>query len=462
MVQIVNRVDPWENLGSGLGQGIGSGLSALLEHKVNEISINKATKDIKDAFPGVDEKQVRLAAKDPDFRKEFYKQQSKMASNIAYNNSINKAQQSFQQPQSQQQNFAQPTQAPIGAAINEQQQLLQQHEPSSALGQLYQEAGLPLGTETPQNAQAQFQQQPQEQPVEAQPQQQQPAEKPKNIYRAILETPDLPLDPKERATFEKLAQKQDHFLKKEERAERKESREDEKIRRESFSESAKERSELLSSGRQSRENLKELGDLEDLEKSGNLDTPGYVSFLERSGFDIPALMNPESEAFQKITTLGMFRGLKDATRGQITNREVEGFAKTIPSLLQSPEGRKRVTSGMKYINRINLAYTDGLKGIVEESVKNKEPLPVDWREQLDTKVEKQIDTLVKKFKEDLAKPVPKGQNKLITALQAGAGDLVGSIPSLAKTAGKVGLGAFGGSKFGVPGAVIGGLGGLLV
>ncbi len=245
-----------------------------------------------------------------------------------------------------------------------------------------------------------------------------------NRYEQILKNPKL--KPEHRLKIEKMAQQERLAEKKEARELRKELREEEKIARESFSESGKERAELLASGRQSRENLKELTDLEDLEKTGNLDTPGYVAFLERSGFDIPALMNPESEAFQKITTLGMFRGLKDATRGQITNREVEGFAKTIPSLLQSPEGRKRVTAGMKYINRINLAYTDGLKEIVEKAVKNKEPLPVDWREELDTKLEKKIDSLVKKFKEDLSKPVPAGQNKYVTALQAGLGSIVGA------------------------------------
>lgn len=79
MVQIVNKPDYAEQFGTGLGQGLGQGLSMLLEHKINEVSANKAFKDLKQAYPLEDESRLRLAAKDPVFKKEFYKQQGNLA-----------------------------------------------------------------------------------------------------------------------------------------------------------------------------------------------------------------------------------------------------------------------------------------------------------------------------------------------------------------------------------------------
>ncbi len=100
MVQIVQRNDPFENLGTGLGAGIGGGLGYLLSHKLNEVSTNKAIKDLREAYPAADESQIRLAAKDPVFKKEFYKSQFQDIGSANFANALNGQQQMPNQQQS--------------------------------------------------------------------------------------------------------------------------------------------------------------------------------------------------------------------------------------------------------------------------------------------------------------------------------------------------------------------------
>lgn len=181
------------------------------------------------------------------------------------------------------------------------------------------------------------------------------------------------------------------------------------------------RKEVLDAARAARSDLRDLNRLEELDKEGKLSSPGYVEFLHRSGLDIPALMNPGSEEFQKIAN-NFLKNAKQYFGARVSNYEIEQFLKTIPSLSQSPEGRKRVVANLKNISRASLEYNDALKEVIAE---NGGIPPFDLQEKVDDKVEKKMDKLGELFKKDLERPVPKGQNKLITALQAGAGSLVG-------------------------------------
>lgn len=201
------------------------------------------------------------------------------------------------------------------------------------------------------------------------------------------------------------------------------------------------RKEILEKSRAARQTLRDLDRMEELEKSGKLDTPGYVEFLHRSGLDIPALLNPQSEEFQKITG-NFLRDAKTYFGNRVTQYEVQQFLKLIPSLSQSPEGRKRVISNLKYMANGALEYNKALKEVLSE---NKGIPPYDLLEQIDNKVENRLDVLSEKFKKDLDKPVPAGQNKLITALQAGLGSVVGAPGKLLGSAGGAlkGLGSLG-------------------
>lgn len=203
---------------------------------------------------------------------------------------------------------------------------------------------------------------------------------------------------------------------------------EQKQQSEAFKETKKEREEIIHKAQTARQNLQDLNRMDELEKEGKLDTPGYVEFLKRVGMDIPALMEPGSEEFQKIAQTFM-RDAKTYLGSRISNFELEQFLKTIPSLSQSPEGRKRVIANLKRFNRVSLEYNKTRKEIMEE---NKGVPPLDLLEKIDDRIEGKLDAISEQFRRDLSRPVPKGQNKFITSLQAGAGSVVGFPGKLVK------------------------------
>jgi len=232
-----------------------------------------------------------------------------------------------------------------------------------------------------------------------------------------------------------------------------------------FKESKEFRKQILKDKREAGATLKDLGRLEELTKSGRLDSAGYVEFLDRAGLNIPSLTNPESEEFVKIQQ-NFLKNAKNYFGGRISNFEVEQFLKTVPSLSQSPQGRIRVIAGLKKLERGKEEYYKAYEEVLRE---HGGVPPYDVEEQVERKAEKRLDRVYEEFKKDLSKPVPKGQNKLITALQAGAGSAVGRIPAGLKGAGKGALAGFAAGRFGGPlasgvgagtGAALGGLGGL--
>ena len=237
--------------------------------------------------------------------------------------------------------------------------------------------------------------------------------------------------------------------------------ENEKLRRDSYKETKEDRKAFLSDYQSAKSSLADLERMEKLEEEGKLDTPGYLQFLERSGFDIPALMNPGSEEFNKIAA-NFLRDAKIYYGGRVTNQEMEQFLKTVPSLSQSPEGRKRVIANLKNLARVKKERYQAYKDIKQE---NNGIIPVDIAEQVEDRLDSRLDHLAEQFKKDLDRKVPEGQNKLITALQATLGEAVGRIKPTISGAAKgavvgAGIGSAGGPIGAGGGALLGGLGGL--
>lgn len=207
-----------------------------------------------------------------------------------------------------------------------------------------------------------------------------------------------------------------------------------------------------------RNELHDIERLEELSHEGKLDTPGYVEFLNRIGLDIPALMNPESQEFEKIAQ-SFTRNAKNYYGGRVSNFEIQQFLKTIPNLSQSPQGRARVIANLKYLNRAKGEHFKTLREVIKE---NEGIPPFDLEEQVYERKSPRLDKLAEQFKKDLAKPTPPAQNRLVTALQAILGTGAGKAGSLAKTAGGALAGAKIGARLGPIGTAAGaGIGGIL-
>ncbi len=195
-----------------------------------------------------------------------------------------------------------------------------------------------------------------------------------------------------------------------------------------FKATKEERKALIQGKRAAENRLHDLNRFEELQKEGKLDTPGYVEMLKRAGLDVPALMNPGSEEFQKIQA-NFINGAKEAFGGRISNFELESFMKTVPNLIQSPEGRKRVIANLKRLENGKLARYQAYREILS---KNGGVPPYDLEEQVEDRTDRKMHAITEQFKRDLSKPVPKGQNKFITALQTIGGSIAGTPGSILK------------------------------
>lgn len=195
-----------------------------------------------------------------------------------------------------------------------------------------------------------------------------------------------------------------------------------KQRAEAFKLTKPERTEILKAGRKAEQQLHDLNRMEELEKEGKLDEPSYVEFLKRSGLDVPALLNEGSEEFQKIAA-NFIGGAKEALGGRVTNFELEQFLKTIPSLSQSPGGRKRVIANLKRIKRTEIEYKNALKEVIKD---NKGIPPLDLLEEVDERIGKKLDKISDQFRQDILRPVPKGENKFYVGLGSALGSALGT------------------------------------
>lgn len=235
----------------------------------------------------------------------------------------------------------------------------------------------------------------------------------------------------------------------------------EKEKAERFKATKEYRQSILDARKSARSDLRDLGRLEELNQEGKLDTAGYVQFLHNSGLDIPALMSEDSQEFAKIQQ-SFLKNIKNIFGARVSNFEVEQFLKTIPSLSQTPSGRARVIANLKLMTRGSEEYYKAYEDVLRE---NKGVPPLDVQEQVERKIDKdkRLDRIYNQFKEDLKKPIPKGQNRIITGLQAGAGSSVKPLAGAAAGAliGSIvpgigtGLGALGGGAAALGGKLVG-------
>lgn len=203
----------------------------------------------------------------------------------------------------------------------------------------------------------------------------------------------------ERLQKEKLQAKEAAELSKEERLEKREVRKENK-------EVIK---EITKDFKAAREEDKDLDRLEVLVNSKKITRPvlaGIYKTLGKVGVNLSALMTPESQEFEKLST-GFLKNLKSYFGARITQVEVENFLKTIPSLMQSREGKRRVIYNMKLNNEAKhlkmKAYrklNDKYKGNFPDSVEN----------MIDDEISPQLDTLAAKFSKGMPekKRKPKG------------------------------------------------------
>ena len=78
----------------------------------------------------------------------------------------------------------------------------------------------------------------------------------------------------------------------------------------------------------------------------------------------------------------MLKGLPEAFGTRILQVEVENFLKTIPQLINSPDGRRMITSNMLKLGEFKEAAFDATRELQLESIEKNKPLPRDFQQQV--------------------------------------------------------------------------------
>lgn len=195
-------------------------------------------------------------------------------------------------------------------------------------------------------------------------------------------------------------------------------------------ESKKWYAEMLKSRKDLKHTLSRLNSMEKLNNSGKLNDAimanirdalkhgigGKIGghFFGIPGIDLTAsLLSPESQEFEKLST-DLVKGIKDIYGGRINQFEVETFMKTIPSLLQSPEGRQAVIENIKRFTQDELAVSEAARKIKDA---NNGVVPANLEIMAQEMVEEQLDETVEIFNNFIHKPVKnKGKGKILGIL----------------------------------------------
>jgi hypothetical protein len=114
------------------------------------------------------------------------------------------------------------------------------------------------------------------------------------------------------------------------------------------------------------------------------------------GLPISILGNPDSEEFDKLSK-DLLKNIRTYFGSRINQVEVENFLKTIPSLMNSQEGRERIINNLQMLLEPRKLMYDEYRNIKQESLKSGERLPIDLQETILDKIKPQLDDLSKRF-----------------------------------------------------------------
>ena len=175
------------------------------------------------------------------------------------------------------------------------------------------------------------------------------------------------------------------------------------------------RKEINAGARSARDTISRLDRMEALIDKGTLISPVYNETLKKMGLDIPALKNPDSQEFEKLTA-DMTRNIRDSFGARITTFELEVFLKSIPTLSQTAEGKRRVIENRKILEEGKQVRSKAMTEILREN--NGVP-PLDLEEQVDERADGELDALSQKFKAGVERiEAPGGPSESLSRDQA--------------------------------------------
>ncbi len=142
-------------------------------------------------------------------------------------------------------------------------------------------------------------------------------------------------------------------------------------------------------------------------KDEDLIGPTAAVFLESLGIPLGALEDPSSELYNKLSQ-DLLKGLPETYGSRILKVEVENFLKTIPTLMNSADGRRMIASNMLKLGEMKEVYYNEMRKEQKNALDTNKPLPKDFQQRIFDQVKPQIDKLNNEFiKLSEIKSVPK-------------------------------------------------------
>lgn len=170
-----------------------------------------------------------------------------------------------------------------------------------------------------------------------------------------------------------------------------------------------------------------------LDEKGNLSTPSLIKVLDSIGLPIGILGNPDTEEYRKLEADYTRDVSKVFPGGKITNYELMSYLKTIPSLLNSSEGRKAIVRNRKLLNEAKRVRYDEYVKIIKENNGKKPP---NLGILLDERTFDKINDIENRFREGIEKESEKFQQPI--RMIDPQGNLVDIPPNLIEKAMKAG------------------------
>ena len=136
--------------------------------------------------------------------------------------------------------------------------------------------------------------------------------------------------------------------------------------------------------------------------------PTASVFLEELGIPLGALEDPSSELYNKLSQ-DLLKGLPETYGSRILKVEVDNFLKTIPTLMNSPDGRRMIASNMLKLGEMKEVYYNEMRRQQKSFRDSNKPLPSDFQQEVFDQVKPQVDRINNEFiKLAEIKAVPQG------------------------------------------------------
>lgn len=143
-----------------------------------------------------------------------------------------------------------------------------------------------------------------------------------------------------------------------------------------------------------KKDLRRISVMEGLNDTDKLISPGLYKVSEFFGIPLSVLSNPESEQYEKATLEAM-GNVSQVVGGKATNYDIQQYLKTIPSLLNSKEGRRRILNVQRAEANYKLKYGKEMRKLIQE---NGGVPPFDLAERVTERLESDSDKLADQIK----------------------------------------------------------------